>query len=512
MFSYIKKPAVYLGGTVLLILGILYFSTLSPNIVREEIVVVTQKDLTEEVFITGTVKAGQFASLSFDRGGKLLSLPTPIGVAVKTATILARLESGTEEANLAEARSTIASAKVLLEKIKRGTRQEELRVKESLLEKEQLTLKNLREKTSLVIANGYNQAEVALNRLLDPLFSNDGSTNPRLTFSNGNQSGVYQAETERIVAGNSLHELQKFISSESDQSDSDLWESLRHLQSIQSLFLTLGEVLTTANGLNDALLADYKERVGTARANITSSLTSIQNHQHALRETESAITQAERELELAKAGSAQEDIREAGETVRQAEAKLASVQASFEKTLIRAPFTGRVASRNVEVGETISAGETVAEFIGSGVFIIEAQVPEADIAKISIGDTATATLDAYGDEVFFGAQVAQIESAEKEIEGVPTYKTTFAFDQGDVRLRSGLTANITVTKILGKNALTIPAKAVISEDGVSYVQKRMPDGHIEKVKVSIGIRTNSREVEITEGLSLGDKVLIQKLR
>ncbi len=512
MFSYLKKPSIYIGGGVLLVLIALYFFTLSPKPLVVETAEVTKKSISQEVFITGTVKAGQSASLSFDRGGKITTLPVSVGVSVNAGTVLASLENGAEKAALDEAGAVVASATVALEKTKRGSRPEELRVKEAQLEKAEVTLKNLRENTSIIIVDAYNQGEVALNRLVDPLFANDNTTSPRLTFSNGNQSGVYQAETERIIAGNSLRDLQKIISSESDESETRLAESLRALRPLQSLFLTLGEVLIGSNGLSDAGLADYQERVGTARANITTAVTSLQNHRNAVREASAVVEQFRRELELSQAGSASEDIRDAEENLRQAEAKLASVQSSLQKTLIRAPFSGRAASKNAEVGETISAGETIMEFLGSGTFAIEANVPEADIAKISVGDIASVTLDAYGEGIVFNARVTLIEPAEKEIEGVPTYKTTFLFEKADPRLRSGLTANITIKKVLKEGALTIPSNAITVEDGISYVQQKLSDGSIQKVKISVGNRASAREVEVTEGLKEGDTVLLPKVK
>jgi len=290
---------------------------------------------------------------------------------------------------------------------------------------------------------------------------------------------------------------------------------------IQDLFLSLGYALQAINGLTDATQSDYKDRTETARASTATSITALQNHQNSIRDARVALQKIERELTLSQASATPEDISGAEQGVLQAQARLNGAEASLEKTLIRAPFKGRIASKNIEVGETVTAGTVVMEFLGTGGYIIEANVPEADIAKITKGSRATVTLDAYGDTVFFPATIILIEPTATEIEGVPTYKTTFVFEKDparptnevtDPRLRSGLTANISILTTLKENALVVPARTIISEGGISYITRVLADGSDEKVAVTVGARANNRNVEIIEGLQEGDVVLIPTLK
>jgi len=110
--------------------------------------------------------------------------------------------------------------------------------------------------------------------------------------------------------------------------------------------------------------------------------------------------------------------------------------------------------------------------------------------------------------------VTLIEPASREIEGVPTYKTTLVFEKRDaalspqIELRSGLTANITMKKVLKENALLIPSRALSTEGEGLFVTKILQSGATEKVLVETGNRSGNREIEILKGLQEGDRILI----
>src|SRR5581483_10901237 len=97
-------------------------------------------------------------------------------------------------------------------------------------------------------------------------------------------------------------------------------------------------------------------------------------------------------------------------------------------------------------------------------FQIDANIAEADIAKVALGQKATVTLDAYGPDVVFNATVIKIDPAETIVDGVPTYKTTFQFDTPDDRIKSGMTANIDIQGDSHTDVLAVPERAVIDHN------------------------------------------------
>ncbi len=506
MKTLLKRRSVYIGLSAIIALLALYFVTLGGGAGTEETAKVTTKNLTEEVRITGTVKATQKVSLSFDRAGSIASLPYPVGTTVSAGAIIASLQNESEQASVEEQKAQVAIEETKLAKIEEGTRAEEIRLKEAEARKAEVALQNAQGKTNSVIADAYSAGEEALNRYADPLFQSDDTLTPRLSYSAGTQT-AFDAERKRLDAGVSITHLQKLVA-EVTPNATTLDGALTDLRVVQDMFITLGMTLRDNSTLDATTLADYRSRVTSARSALTTAITSVQTQMSSLRDTSAEFDRATRALELAKAPATAETLHEAEQEVLQARAKLRSVVASLEKTLIRAPWSGTIASKSAEIGETVASGKAVMDFIGTGGFVIEANVSEADVTKIMEGDKASVTLDAYGEGTTFLARVSSIEPASTEIDGVSTYKTTFALDDTATSIRSGMTANVTIKRVLKENSLTLPSRAITTENGVSSVLKVPSKGPAEKTTVTLGIRNGSGDVEIVSGLSAGDSILI----
>ena len=143
-------------------------------------------------------------------------------------------------------------------------------------------------------------------------------------------------------------------------------------------------------------------------------------------------------------------------------------------------------------------------------FEIEAQVSEADIAKVKVDDTATFTLDAYGNGVVFQAKVMRIDPAEIVIDGVATYKVTLIASQEDSRLRSGLTANLDILTDERKNVLAVPSRAIHTDGGQSFILLATNNATApEQRTITAGLRGSDGNTEIISGLEGGENVLVQ---
>lgn len=524
MLRFLKKPSVLIAIFLIALIGAVggVFAFRSKG-GESEIVIVRKGDISDEIFVTGTVKANRRVALSFERNGIIDALPYSVGELVAAGGIVAVLKNATERANVAEAEATVGIADAKLATIRRGSRPEEISVREATVFERDIVLKNLLEKTANLIVEAYGGSETALHTTIDPLFESDSSTAPRLSFTSGSQTEQYESESKRVAAEQSLKSFKATTLVQSGFEETALASAIHNLRAIQDLLLVLGGAIRDANGLSAAALEDYKGRVEAARGSVTASITALQNHQNSTRESRSAREKALRELALAKSGGSPEEIREAEQATVQANAKLRAAQAALEKTVLRAPFVGYIASKSVEIGETIATGENMVEFQGTGAFIVEANVPEADVTKLAAGTSAEVTLDAYGDTLVLSAKITAVDPGETEIEGVPTYKTTIEFDTHDEdfirafgedgqRLRSGLTANITVRTILKRDVLIVPSRAVRSENGTLYVLRTASSSEPEKVTVKTGSRSQTREIEIMEGLSVDDRIIVSETR
>ncbi len=167
---------------------------------------------------------------------------------------------------------------------------------------------------------------------------------------------------------------------------------------------------------------------------------------------------------------AKSDFDSATATAHQSEAMVQIKQASLDQALanlaycsIYAPLDGVVISRNVDVGQTVAAS-----FSAPTLFVIandltkmqiDALVSEADIGGIETNQPVNFNVDAFPMHTFHGI-VAQIRNAAQTNQNVVSYDTVITVDNSDLKLRPGMTANVSITTAQQNNALRIPNAAM----------------------------------------------------
>ncbi len=149
--------------------------------------------------------------------------------------------------------------------------------------------------------------------------------------------------------------------------------------------------------------------------------------------------------------------------VAQAQATLAQQETNLQKAVIRAPISGVVLNRVAEKGQTVAASFqtpvlfTLAEDLKKMELI--ASVDEADIGQVELGQHASFTVDAYPNRTF-DANVTQIRHAPVTVQGVVTYQTVLAVDNGDLALLPGMTATADIKVKEVDNTLLVPNAAL----------------------------------------------------
>jgi len=152
-------------------------------------------------------------------------------------------------------------------------------------------------------------------------------------------------------------------------------------------------------------------------------------------------------LQAARSGAVAAETS-ASAQVAVARASLEIEETNLSKAEIRSPIDGLVLRRQVEPGQTVAASLqapvlfTLAEDLAR--MQLHVAVDEADIGKVSEGQAAVFTVDAYPDREF-EALIKQVRFAPQTIEGVVTYETLLTVDNDDLALRPGMTATATIT-------------------------------------------------------------------
>jgi HlyD family secretion protein len=136
-------------------------------------------------------------------------------------------------------------------------------------------------------------------------------------------------------------------------------------------------------------------------------------------------------------------------------------------------------------------------------------VPEADVAKVKVGQSATITLDAYGDDVKFTGTVSAKDPAETKIQDAVYYKIRVQIEPAGKEVKPGMTANVTIKTGESKNTLVIPLRAVRTkaESGQKTVRTLENNQPVEK-NIDLGLRGDEGRVEVIKGLQEKEQVIV----
>lgn len=222
--------------------------------------------------------------------------------------------------------------------------------------------------------------------------------------------------------------------------------------------------------------------------------------------------------------SVEAQVRSAAAQVAQAQASLRQADVNLAKTVITSPIDGIVIARNVDVGQTVAASlQAPTLFVlaaGLEEMQLKASIDEADLGAIEQGQPVTFTVDAYPGTQFRG-RVEQVRLNPVVTQNVVTYAAIISAPNPELRLKPGLTANVTIEVARREDVLRVPAAALRlrpAEDvkkalGAEDANLQGPsvwtyiDGHLQAVAVTPGA-SDGVVTEVTgDGLAEGTPVV-----
>jgi RND family efflux transporter MFP subunit len=207
-------------------------------------------------------------------------------------------------------------------------------------------------------------------------------------------------------------------------------------------------------------------------------------------------------------GTKSEAIRAKKLLSEQARESVKALVVQVNDGMLTAPIDGRVVLLDARLGETPSIGKIVARVSKSDDFVIEARIPESDIAKVRPSMHAVVTFDAFSTSEKFDAEVTDIDTAATVVQGVVSYVVKFHLSGADDRLKEEMTANIDIETAKRETALVVPFRALFKEGGITYAEVNRGENSFEKVVVTTGLEGDEGVIEILSGLREGDEVSI----
>jgi len=474
-----------------------------------DFVLAKKGEIIQEVSVTGRVKPAESIDLAFEKSGKVSRIYVNVGDKVKAGQAISALQNADLTAQLSQYQAALDVQKAKLAELEAGTRPEEIQVQEAKVESAKIALEDARKNLIDKMQDAYTKSDDAIRNKTDQLFTNPRSS-PQINLFVGSELKT-DIEQQRSTVETILIAWKLSLDILTTGSDLPPYvdSAENNLSQIKSLLDMVALAVTDPNAVvnfSKTTVDAWKADISTARTNINTAVANLSAADEKFRGAEADVTLAEKELALEQAGTPVEQIDAQKAQVSEAEANVLNAQAQLAKTLLLSPIDGIVTKQDAQIGEIISANTPLISIISEAKFQIEANVPEVDIAKVNIGDSAKITLDAYGNDIIFDAKVVAIDPAETILEGVATYKVTLQIAGSEEKIKPGMTANIDIFTDKRENVIVIPQRAVVTKDGEKTVQI-MEGNNQKEIKVKTGLRGSNGDIEITDGLKEGDKVI-----
>ena len=192
--------------------------------------------------------------------------------------------------------------------------------------------------------------------------------------------------------------------------------------------------------------------------------------------------------------------------VANAEAQLALARKNLSYAVIPAPIDGFVLERTADLGEYVSPTQKVATIVRINPLRVRIDIPEQAIPEVRVGQTVSATTSAWPDKNFSGsiARIAPSVSANSR-----TLTVEAEIDNSSGALKPGQFATVRILQPRPVPAVLVPAKAVMTEAGVSRVFV-IKDGHAEQRLVQLGV-TEGDLIQLKSGVTADEKVATSNL-
>lgn len=442
---------------------------------------VRRQNIEQTVLSTGQVVSSVDLSLSFQASGVVRQVLVKEGQRVSRGATLATLDQASVRASLTSAQGSLAQAQANYNKILAGASSEDVQVSKAAVASAETTVKNA---YTTLLNSGLNAIPAAEN-------SSEGT----LAIT-GTYTGSAQGEYRILIEGLNYKVLNRDLETGPTPAPQLITRSVPIAIGTHGLYMTFSATGSFDTG-DRWIISIPNTQASTYLANL-----------NAYQAAKQALEQAEAALALKQAQARQPDLQAAQAQVLSAQGQVAAAQAAYNNTIIRAPSAGTITKVNTKVGEQAVASQEAMILQDVGDLHSEANVSEADIASIQVGQDVDYTFDALGPDRHFSGKVQAVNPASTVISGVVNYKVTASIENAP-EIKPGMTANMTILVAQKDGALVVPSNAVITKSGRKYV--RLIDDPKKKtyheVEVKVGLNADGGLVEITSGLEEGQEIV-----
>lgn len=522
-----------------------FLKTVSPATVSYQYTTVTKGVLSSVVSATGQVAPTSQVDLKPKVNANVTGVYIKAGDRVRTGQVLFRLDATDAYKQVRDARTSLASANIALEKLRNPKTIDIMTLNDSIQQEEE-SKKNEDQKVSTAYKNLLNSGLQAV-----PAVSYTTETAPTITGSYN--KGVEGQISIAVYQGGSSG--YSFSSTGLITTTGQVNTSVAQPLGDSGLFIKWAAGNPSTNWIIDI---PNKQSSGYL-SNYTAWQTAMNNRDIANTSSDRSIVSLKQKLVDLTPGDDDLDVRSSMIQVEQRENALADAEQVLSNYTITAPFDGVMASVTGDVGvSAVVASSNSSTALGTIVTdkkMAQVVLNEADIVKVKIGQKATITFDAVSGLTVEGT-VVEINTLGTITSGVVTYKVKVAFNAEDIRILPNMSVAVDILTDSKNDVLYLPSQAVKRDANGYYVEqdklnlrevrqasttrrfagtsatssriigsstpsssrRNIPGttspvstvSALHRVPVTIGLQTDT-QTEIVTGLREGDKVVTKKI-
>jgi HlyD family secretion protein len=405
--------------------------------------------LTASVGATGTVRAGQQATLTWQTNGRVEVVTAKIGEAVKADQVLASLAqtSMSQSVILAEA-DLISAKKSLVDLMASNT---------NLAQAEQK------------LATAKQSVEDAQEKV-------DGLNYPRAS-----DNLILQTQANLVIAKQDLEKAEANYRNFKNKPDGDSNKAQA--------------MLTLTNARQRVTDLTVKTNWYTGKATDIDA----EKYRADLAVAQAQLSDAQREIDRLKNGPSADDIAAA-------KARVAAAQSTLNQSKVIAPFDGVVTQANPVIGDLVTPSTLAFRVDDLQHLLIDLEISEVDINSVAVGQSVSITFDAVQGKTYTG-QVSQVNQAGDAKSGAVNFTVTVELTDADELVKPGMTAAVTISVKELTDALLVPNRAVRVIDGKRMVYI-LTNGQPKAVEVRLGATSDTNSEVVGGDLKEGDQIVL----
>ena len=411
---------------------------------------VQKGDLIAIVGATGSVRANQSTSISWQTSGRVAEVSVAVDDKVKKGQLLATLDNTSLPQSIILATAELVDAK--------------------------RALQNLQD-SSVAKAQAYlNLAQAQLD--LETALDNRG----RKDYRRASDNTLDGIRADLVLARDNMEKAEDYYRVFEERYSEE--DPLR-AAALSQLVNARKQYQKAQYNMNYALSYPDADEVSKAEAQVQFA--------------EATLADAQREYDRLKDGPDPDDLAAA-------EARVNAISATIEMASLKAPFSGTVSEVNAMPGDLVNAGTVSFRIDDLSHLLMDVEVPEVDINKVELEQTATIVFDSIQGKEYKGMVVEIGRVGNTTANGV-NFKVTVELLPADKEVLPGMTSAVNIIVKQLEGVITIPNRAIRIRDGKRVVY-RLVDGIPEMVEVGLGSSSETISEIISDNIEIGNLIIL----